>query len=37
LGPALIEEHGTTTVLIAGDAMVVDRFGNLVISIGRAS
>jgi N-methylhydantoinase A len=34
-GPALIEEHASTTVLEPGDAMKVDAHGNLVISIGR--
>jgi N-methylhydantoinase A len=34
-GPALIEEHASTTVLMAGDMMTVDPHGNLVISIGR--
>jgi N-methylhydantoinase A len=33
-GPALIEEHASTTVLHPGDACEVDAFGNLVISIG---
>jgi N-methylhydantoinase A len=34
-GPALIEEYASTTVLMPGDAMVVDALGNLVIAIGR--
>ncbi len=34
-GPALIEEHASTTVLTPGDAMEVDRFGNLGIVIGK--
>ena len=34
-GPALIEEHASTTVLEPGDRMKVDAHGNLVISIGR--
>ncbi len=34
-GPALIEEHGSTTVLMPGDALEVDRFGNLGIAIGQ--
>lgn len=34
-GPALIEEHASTTVLFPGDVMNVDAFGNLVIEIGR--
>jgi len=33
-GPALVEEHGSTTVLVPGDALVVDAFGNLDIAIG---
>ena len=33
-GPALIEEHASTTVLAPGDVMTVDRFGNLDIAIG---
>ena len=36
-GPALIEEHASTTVVAPGDALVVDRLGNLdiTIAIGR--
>ena len=34
-GPALIEEHATTTVLQPGDSLVVEPYGNLDISIGR--
>jgi N-methylhydantoinase A len=34
-GPALIEEHASTTVLLPGDKMQVDSFGNLVIAVGR--
>lgn len=34
LGPALIEEHASTTVVQPGDTLVVDQFGNLQISIG---
>ena len=34
-GPALIEEHASTTVLLPGDAMRVDEFGNLVIEVAR--
>jgi N-methylhydantoinase A len=34
-GPALIEEHASTTVLAPGDALEVDRFGNLGIVIGK--
>jgi N-methylhydantoinase A len=33
-GPALIEEHASTTVLQPGDALTVDVFGNLLVSIG---
>jgi N-methylhydantoinase A len=33
-GPALVEEHASTTVLLAGDALEVDAFGNLVIAVG---
>jgi N-methylhydantoinase A len=38
-GPALIEEHASTTVLAPGDELVVDRLGNLdiTIAIGRAA
>jgi N-methylhydantoinase A len=35
-GPALIEEHASTTVLMPGDKMVVDAWGNLVIAVGSA-
>lgn len=33
-GPALIEEHASTTVLQPGDTLKVDGLGNLQISIG---
>jgi len=33
-GPALIEEHASTTVLAPHDSLVVDAFGNLDIAIG---
>lgn len=33
-GPALIEEHASTTVLLPGDRLEVDRLGNLNIKIG---
>jgi N-methylhydantoinase A len=33
-GPALIEEHASTTVVQPGDEVAVDAFGNLVISVG---
>jgi len=32
-GPALIEEHASTTVLMLGDRMVVDDYGNLAIRV----
>jgi N-methylhydantoinase A len=35
-GPALIEEHASTTVLHPHDVMTVDAFGNLVIDVKRA-
>ena len=34
-GPALIEEHASTTVLLPGDRMQVDSYGNLDISVGK--
>lgn len=34
VGPALIEEHASTTVVQPGDSLQVDPFGNLQISIG---
>jgi N-methylhydantoinase A len=34
-GPALIEEHASTTVLHPGDAAAIDAFGNLVITVRR--
>jgi N-methylhydantoinase A len=34
-GPALIEEHASTTVLMPGDALEVDGFGNLAITVGK--
>ncbi|HCH57391.1 MAG TPA: 5-oxoprolinase, partial [Rhodospirillaceae bacterium] len=33
-GPALVEEHASTTVLHPGDGLTVDDYGNLKISIG---
>jgi N-methylhydantoinase A len=33
-GPALIEEYASTTVLMPGDRLEVDAFGNLVIAVG---
>ena len=35
-GPALIEEHASTTVLFPGDELTVDSGGNLVISVAGA-
>jgi N-methylhydantoinase A len=32
-GPALIEEHASTTVLMPGDRIEVDSYGNLVIAV----
>ncbi|MEC8086356.1 MAG: hypothetical protein VX156_00875, partial [Pseudomonadota bacterium] len=34
IGPALIEEHASTTVLHPSDTLTVDDFGNLKINIG---
>jgi N-methylhydantoinase A len=34
LGPAIIEEYASTTVLMPGDALHVDEFGNLDIRVG---
>jgi N-methylhydantoinase A len=33
-GPALVEEYASTTLLKPGDALEVDAFGNLAISVG---
>ena len=35
-GPALVEEHASTTVVFPGDSLTVDTFGNLVIEIGNS-
>jgi N-methylhydantoinase A len=35
-GPALIEEHASTTVLVPGDSLQVDAYGNLMITISNA-
>jgi N-methylhydantoinase A len=35
-GPALIEEHASTTVLMPGDRMAVDDYGNLTIRVAGA-
>jgi N-methylhydantoinase A len=34
-GPALIEEYASTTVVLPGDRLTVDEFGNLRIEVGR--
>ena len=34
-GPALVEEHASTTVLQPGDVLRVDEFGNLDVEVGR--
>ncbi|MBT7267742.1 MAG: hydantoinase/oxoprolinase family protein, partial [Rhodospirillaceae bacterium] len=36
-GPAVIEEHASTTVLFPSDKLEVDGFGNLIITIGKVS
>jgi len=36
-GPALVREHGTTTVLFKGDALLVARTGELMISVKGAA
>jgi N-methylhydantoinase A len=33
-GPALVEEYASTTVVLPGDRLEVDRFGHLVIEVG---
>ncbi|MES2400681.1 MAG: hydantoinase/oxoprolinase family protein, partial [Pseudomonadota bacterium] len=33
-GPALVEEHASTTVVQPGDTVLVDAFGNLQITVG---
>ncbi|HEY1543153.1 MAG TPA: hydantoinase/oxoprolinase family protein [Xanthobacteraceae bacterium] len=33
-GPALIEEHASTTVVLPGASVEVDQFGNLLIAVG---
>ena len=35
-GPALIQEHGTTTVLFAGDSLVTAPSGEMIITVGGA-
>ena len=34
-GPALVEEHASTTLVLPGDRLTVDEFGNLVMEIAR--
>lgn len=36
-GPALVREHGTTTVLFKGDVCTVARTGELIVSVGGAA
>ena len=36
-GPALIEEHASTTVLMPGDVCKVDAYGNLLITIAASA
>jgi N-methylhydantoinase A len=36
-GPAIVEEHASTTVLMPGDVLQVDDFGNLDIEVGTES
>ena len=33
-GQALVEEHASTTVVLPGDKLAVDPFGNLMIAVG---
>jgi N-methylhydantoinase A len=35
-GPALVDEHASTTVVVPGDRLAVDHLGNLVITVGMA-
>lgn len=35
VGPALVQEHASTTVVLPGDRLEVDVFGNLVITVGQ--
>ncbi len=37
LGPAIVQEHGTTTVMFAGDACTVADTGELIITVGGLS
>jgi 5-oxoprolinase (ATP-hydrolysing)/N-methylhydantoinase A len=34
VGPAIVEERESTTILAPGDALTVDALGNLRISVG---
>ncbi len=36
-GPAVVEEHASTTILMPGDVLTVDALGNLLIAIGDAA
>jgi N-methylhydantoinase A len=36
VGPALVEEHASTTVLLPGDSLEVDAYGNLMITAAKA-
>jgi N-methylhydantoinase A len=36
-GPAIVEQHDTTTVVYPGDTAVVDRAGNLLITVGNGN
>jgi len=36
VGPALVEEHASTTVIYPGDVLTVDELGNLIIDIARS-
>jgi N-methylhydantoinase A len=33
-GPAIVQEHGTTTVMFAGDSCTVAATGELIITVG---
>jgi N-methylhydantoinase A len=35
-GPALIEEYASTTVVLPGDTLTVDAYGNLIITVGNS-
>jgi N-methylhydantoinase A len=37
LGPALVEEYASTTVIFPGDRLTVDRLGNLIIEVNNES